>query len=905
MMLYAIFIIILMLAISCLALCAAILARRKRLEMEARRKVEEAKLRDGFILPFDELLAKDRYISYSEGLVLINRGEALCDAFHSSGAGTSGIGLECENTLKFAWDKIERHNEIFVAREINRHNDFFDNLAKYPLDMQPRKCCVVDEDAGLVIAGAGSGKTSVIMAKVAYLVKSKSVKPEEILLISFTNKAADEMSERIANCISGGEVAAMTFHKFALETIKKHRTGRYDIADEEILRRTVHKALRGDDGVSREGCDAMLQFFAYYFDAEQNEADYKSLGDKISNEKSLDLNTLRSAIYQAAETTTFSGERVKSIEEVLIANFLFLNDIEYRYEMQYPKPYKDSGCHRAYRPDFYLPEYDIYIEHYGIDRNGEPPHYFSSAEKARYRDSMQWKRTLHREHGNKYIETFSWWNSEGALLERLADELKRLDVAFRPCNLGEIWKNLLANKERQAYEFEKLVAAFISLFKANGYAESHFDVLARIETPSRRNTKRQRLFLKIAKDIYLRYQKELLDTGSYDFNDLINAATEIVEGLPHSSLPYRYIIVDEYQDASVARMRLLKAAIQNTGAHLFCVGDDWQSIYRFAGSDISLFTNFGEYFGAYAEMKIANTYRNSQEIIDTMGAFVMRNPGQVRKELKSSRHQSRPIEVVFYGKGKDDFGNAMRKAVEAIADHAKGQSATVLLLGRTKYDMRRVAECGLKRTASGKDCFVDTRHPNIAFRFLTVHKSKGLEGDYVILLNATNGTLGFPSRIADDPVLQLVLSKREPYEFAEERRLFYVAITRTRNVAYILAPENDYSPFIDDLFDIGVGHTRHVGGNDEKGKLSCPKCKKGNLEKRVGKFGEFLGCSNYPGCDYVITIPVDEKTIRCPECDGFMVRRKGRCGAPAFLGCSNYPFCRHTMPLSSPTNAEQ
>lgn len=90
-------------------------------------------------------------------------------------------------------------------------------------------------------------------------------------------------------------------------------------------------------------------------------------------------------------------------------------------------------------------------------------------------------------------------------------------------------------------------------------------------------------------------------------------------------------------------------------------------------------------------------------------------------------------------------------------------------------------------------------HANIEVRFLTVHKAKGSEADYVVLLNAEDGTYGFPNQIADDPLVQLVLAKPERYPFAEERRLFYVAMTRTRNRTYILEPKQKVSSFILDL----------------------------------------------------------------------------------------------------------
>jgi DNA helicase-4 len=201
--------------------------------------------------------------------------------------------------------------------------------------------------------------------------------------------------------------------------------------------------------------------------------------------------------------------------------------------------------------------------------------------------------------------------------------------------------------------------------------------------------------LEIVRRIYNDYQKELEIGTVYDFSDMINKATEVVQGLSNESISYKYIIVDEYQDASIGRMRLLKAVIDKTNAHLFCVGDDWQSIFRFAGSDINLFTNFSKYFGESAELKLEKTYRNSQELIDVMGQFVMRNPEQIQKTLQSNLHNKYPVCLIIYPVEKnkssaiDGLGTALDAVVKSIVKNATPRAeakTNVLLLGRTKYD---------------------------------------------------------------------------------------------------------------------------------------------------------------------------------------------------------------------------
>ena len=298
-------------------------------------------------------------------------------------------------------------------------------------------------------------------------------------------------------------------------------------------------------------------------------------------------------------------------------------------------------------------------------------------------------------------------------------------------------------------------------------------------------------------------------------------------------------------------------------------------------------------------MRIENTYRNSRELLDVMGRFVTMNPLQISKSLKSNRRCDAPIVTVPYANS-DGKSQALRNAARRIYKDADGRETTVLLLGRTRFDEKVVKESSL--FVRKGDTYTIPQAPNLSFRFLTVHMAKGLEGDYVVLLNAEDGLLGFPNRIADDPILQLLLGVPEPYEFAEERRLFYVALTRTRNRVYILVPDKGRSPFVDDLQKCGADGIGTKADEDAADKVVCPKCGKGTLETRQGPHGTFTGCSNYPYCDYAVGFPVDARTPRCPVCGGFLVERRAATSKVPFLGCTNYPHCKHTEPIAHPSS---
>ena len=859
-------------------------AKKKRLELETA-------FENQFAAEFRVLLEKDAYIPYSEWHQLVisnshayNGVRQLRKHLLQNTARNLSLFEGSEHTIR-------EHNKRFVESEKRRKAEFFSTLAKYPLDEQQKECCIVDEDAGLVIAGAGSGKTSVIMAKVAYLVRERHIPPEDILLISFTNKAADAMTDRIAACIGNGDVKASTFHKFGLSVIKQYKRQQYDIADDAFLKRTIHELFSGDTEFTPEMYETVVNFLAFCLNTDTKGND-KCLGDKIDREKRLDLKTLKSIILEEPDMITIGSEKVRSAEEVLIANYLFMNGVDYKYEMLYPKPYDDDGLHRKYHPDFYLPEFDVYLEHYGVDEQGNPPKYYPDIEQRKYRETMQWKRRLHQKAGNKYIESFSWWYAKGVLFDNLKSSLEAQGVVFKPRDKREIFDLVKKKADHKLGEIEKLLATFINLYKSNGFDVSHFDELLKKKASSLNETTRQQNFLSIAKDIYVRYEERLHKDNIYDFADMINTATEVISELPPKTLKYKHIIVDEFQDASVARMKLLKAAAANSGAHLFCVGDDWQSIYRFAGSDISLFTNFAEHFGYTAEMRIENTYRNSQELLDIMRRFVLKNSQQLRKTLRSAKHLDNPIVLVPYNSKNDGCARALVDAAREIYRESAGEKTRTLLLGRTKYDEDRIKASKVFESSGRDGTYKIPAAPNLEFQFLTVHKSKGLEGDYVIILNAEDSQMGFPNTIADDPVLQLVLGKPENFEYAEERRLFYVAITRTLNKTYILHPSSNPSPFLKDLIEFGV--QLPVAVSESAKAASCPKCITGHLVKRDSEHGPFMGCSNFPMCDYKVRIMVDSQSRRCPECGGFLVQRKSKATGSIFWGCSNYPLCQHT-----------
>ena len=800
--------------------------------------------------------------------------------------------------------EVENHNAQFVQSEIAAHDNFLSDIDGKSLDTQQRTVVVTDEDNVLVLAGAGSGKTLTIAAKVKYLCQIKNINPKDILLISFTNKSAEEMTERIQSKL-GIPVEASTFHKLGLNIIKESLQYRPKVFDD--LNSFVHGLFEGDLLQHPDFVQSLTEYFAFYLDIPEDMSEKQSLGELYEKEKSLDLETLKSKYDKEKYIDTIKDERkeglktlrderVKSLEEIKIANFLFTQGVEYEYERDYPFE-SDDPQRKNYQPDFYLPEYDIYLEHFGITRDNTVP-WLSPVEEKKYLDGIEWKRQFHQQNGTKLIETYSYYASEGILFEQLERILKENAIPLQPRDFNDIFEIIYSKKSNKYFsDFISLCCTFISLFKARSYDMEELDrmILACSQQDNKFIAARNRIFLSIVKHVLSQYQQYLEETKSIDFSDMINLATKQVEN-GCEIYNYKYIIVDEYQDISLARFRLLKSILNRTKAKFLCVGDDWQSIYRFAGSDIALFTKFEDYLGFTKLLKIEKTYRNSQQLIDEASHFVTKNPNQLQKSLTSDKALRYPL--VFWGID-SNFSEVLNLVLQKIImDY--GTDKSILLLGRTNYDRKLLENSGLFlfRREQRAEKIVYRESPQTPISFLSVHKSKGLEADNVVLLNFTNDRLGFPNQIADDKVLDFVLTDGCTFPFEEERRLFYVAITRTKNRTFILTENKNPSVFFKEFKQSDAVCFVSIKSAEDKGQAKCPRCKTGDLLK-VSKNGKtFVGCSNFPRCDYTINdSSVLANPKKCPSCGGFLVKRRGKSNY-WFVGCSNYPYCTHTEQLN-------
>lgn len=770
---------------------------------------------------------------------------------------------------------FEKLNQLFTEREISKYQSLFDKIESKPLTYAQRKACVVNEQFNLVLAGAGTGKTSTMIARTAYLIVANLASPSQILMLAYARKAAEEMQERIKHRLPNHPIEVETFHSLG-QAIIAHVEGKkpniHPMALEENIKfqfidNKINELLK-----TQEYSEWLINYFFTQHAPYKSQYEFSSLGDYNN-------------YIRENEIITLQGEHVKSYEECEIANFLFRNGIQYEYEPRYKVDTRDQNF-RQYHPDFYLPEYQIYVEHFAINSSGNTP---SFIDQKTYIDGMEWKRKLHQRHETQLIETYSYLKQQGILTAYLAEELQKSGVIFKPLPPNQLLRKL--REKSFVSEFSKFIAQLLSLFKLAGCSSLQIN---KTEDQAHSSNALQILF----EPVFKAYQTELDQTDCIDFDDMILRATRYVEQGKYLS-QFKHVLVDEFQDISPSRDKLIRALLsQQNNATLFCVGDDWQSIYRFSGSDNRLTYEFASNFKYAATNILDKTFRFNNKINEVAARFIQQNPSQIKKEIQC--HHEAFSEAVSIIKT-TDTQQGLWAALHQTKRHTTSQNADVLILSRYKYLRPELKP-------------LQQHFYPLRIQFMTIHESKGKEADFVILLENTQGKSGFPCGKTTHPVLEMLLPRSDSYKHAEERRLFYVALTRAKQHVYLLTHPHRPSDFICELIE----HQYPVQLLDVNGteidkqafiaNTPCPVCQTGRLIPRDGPYTSFIGCNNYPLCDYSQLAcqlcgsetetrngflickkqHCDYKQPLCPRCEsGFLKPRKNKNGQ-VFWGCSNY-----------------
>ncbi len=725
--------------------------------------------------------------------------------------------LDC--ALKLWTGDYRDINDQHLENEKSASSQFFAQVESCPLNEDQTKAVVCFDSRVLVVAAAGSGKTSTMVAKAGYAVHKGYFTPERILLLAFNNDAASGLRQRLKARLeplglAAEQLTARTFHAFGLDVIGAATGKRPDLApwldsgkDLKTLLEIVDELKAKEERFSRSW-DLLRVVFGQDLPAVGKEYEFPDSWDGANGRRGF---------------RTLNDEVVKSRGEQTIADWLFYNGVPYVYEKEYEHDTADAK-HRQYRPDFFLPSVGAYLEHWALDDKGNPP-----AEFEGYTEGMRWKRTLHAQHETVLLETTFAQLRSGEAFTYLETELVRLGAVLDP-NPN---RPTPGRKPIESPRLARTFRTFQTHAKSNRLSVEALRERLRAEDAGRFSY-RHRMFLDLYELIAHAWEERLRSQGYIDFEDMLGLAANHVEAGTWTN-PFELVMVDEFQDTSQARARFLAALTRRPDTCLFAVGDDWQSINRFAGADLSVMTGFDSIFGESVTLKLEQTFRCPQSLCDISSEFVQRNPMQLRKDVRSEKPDVvQPLRIVRVKDLRSEGAAAVSAALDNIARQALGPT-TVFLLGRYNND-RRYLSGSYDR---GK----------LDVRFVTVHGAKGLEADHIIVPGMTSDTLGFPSGVADDPVLQLAMPEGDGYPYAEERRLFYVAITRAKESVTLITQAGKESPFISEL----IGQ-HGVKAYEMDGKMAaveaCPDCREGLLVVRNGKFGEFFGCSRFPKCRF-------------------------------------------------------
>lgn len=382
---------------------------------------------------------------------------------------------------------------------------------------------------------------------------------------------------------------------------------------------------------------------------------------------------------------------------------------------------------------------------------------------------------------NNYLEYVVGEYLEG-IIQEYPKLIRRLLIYFHQNPF--FLKNYQKLKEQDCFKRKKREwITTIARLKAENIPKEELLFLAKKE----KNWNSQFL-LKFLYVLINEYEKELSSQGWIDFDDMILFAEKEIP--KKEKIGYRYIIIDEYQDTSEIRFLLVKALKEKTKAHLVVVGDDFQSIYRFSGCKLELFTQFSLYFKNSKILKLENTYRNSQTLIDIAGKFILKNPRQIRKKLHSEKENIHPIEIIYYKNERETFRDFME-------ERWKEGKRKILILGRNNEDIYHVLSCDFEYQKEGR--LLWKKEPNLELRYKTIHRSKGLEEEDVVVIHLENGKNCLPNKEKETKIIKKLIPTEDYYPYSEERRLFYVALTRTKNKVYLLASKKNPSLFVLEL----------------------------------------------------------------------------------------------------------
>ena len=744
-----------------------------------------------------------------------------------------------ENNIQINISELEKINEKFIEQKLIEYDEYFDNIfgnneEKIYLDEEQRKIILRDDDYCLVNAGAGSGKSTTMAAKVKYLVDKLNVKPEEIIMLTFTKKSSEDLDEKVNDILDLG-IQVSTFHSLGMKFIKRLYPYPIQVVGQDeqksIICNYIKKQFTDKDKLKR-----IIELFQYYDNKsyiargfvdnyykfstfEEYFLDYKKRKYVTESQNPGGIHQyLVNRLNSSESLYTIKGEKMKSIGEVRIANFLYANGIEYKYEKIFDEKVNEDT---TYQPDFTI-EYQgkkIFVEYFGLSNCYNNKNELIKKSVNKYNRIRRIKEKFQETSKEDFIN-LDYQTPDGNFIEQLQKELLKRNIKFQRKSDDEIFNRLLDNNlNAEFYKFIDLMIKFIDIFKnmlvdnddymfekrtreiiTEEFKYSCYSSNREIEVAKRIEA------IKILKEIYEYYQEYLSENHMIDYSDMINLSYQhIIKDVKNKypDINYKYIIVDEYQDITFQRFLFVKRLIEYFDAKLLSVGDDWQSIYAFAGSRLELFNKFSEMFlDAKDDMYLSTTYRYGQELVDITSKFILENDEQSVKEIKSIKHLKNPIDICEYNS--NDKYDEYEKIYDIVHRlYSENPNSNILILARTNNCLNELVKS--KYFSKGiEDAIVCDDLPDAQIEALTMHRSKGLTADQVIVFGLRQALFPSKGKISHWIFEYFKLdSISEKIPFAEERRLFYVALTRTKNKVYLIVPDKSVykSEFVNEIIN--------------------------------------------------------------------------------------------------------
>ena len=670
----------------------------------------------------------------------------------------------------------------------------------------------------LVLAGAGSGKTKTLLQKLIYLIEEKGVSPSSILAITFTKNATNEMIDRLiisADQSSEYEkilydkrmsktdkdleryyhqkkykwidnLTVKTFHSFCYGVLRTHGVNEFDNKfkiigeekrDEEdelnrnVAPETVFEAVHKLLIEQCENTEFLLLLKRYILDY---------VIDKIHLKKYDNQFTPKDGKY----FTTLDGTKVRSKSEQFIADWFYRHSIKYEYEPLLNV--KDF----PFRPDFYIPDANLYIEH------------ISDKSYATKNKEEQFQK------GNLLlVKTFESMTKDSALFNHTLDKIvkNRLPSNYHR-TISLTYKEEFNGYHQNVKDFVTQILRITDMIKVENIP------LNVVLANSRQDQhERVRHFYELAIPIVEKYIHYCTDKSFLDFNDLISRTASLFTH--HEDIvnkyknKYEYILVDEFQDVNNLQVELIKLLLTDK-TQLFCVGDDWQSIYGFRGSNVGYIVEFEKHFPSSKVIKLNLNYRSTQNIVGASNEVIKHNKFKIEKEILSSKISEHKI-VIFAGNTEDEnIQFCLNKVQELLED------------GLTNDDILFL----YRRSKMYSPYFYRFRDENIRIQSKTIHASKGLEAKVVFILGLTDGSGGFPDIWMEDRIFQVIKKANHDLLVEEERRLFYVAITRAKDKLFLITEKGNESSFLKEIPDMFTVKTSIPIKSVVEKVITCVSC---------------------------------------------------------------------------------